>query len=146
MDNFEELVAEMKGLYSHLASLSQGVQQDGEDGSGGHGGAHGHGGGGDGNGDGDSTNIVRDIFDTICDSEDGTISRSDLSAAFTLFDETSIDPGFAERTMQELLPGHITYVRANCSFAASTRARALSLSVCLSVSVSLSPSLLALSS
>jgi hypothetical protein len=59
-------------------------------------------------------NIVRQIFDTISDSASGTITRSDLSAAFNLFDETSSDPQFAERMMSDLLPPHLTHLDFAC--------------------------------
>ena len=92
IDMFEDLVSELKATYSSMASLSQGVRDVMADEERAKAGTA-KGGGGDGDGDGGDTseeneNIVRQIFDTICDSDDRTITRSDLSAAFNLFDET----------------------------------------------------------
>jgi hypothetical protein len=85
MDQFEELLAELKVTYSYVASLSQGVSDETDDGN-------------------QSNNTVQAIFDTVdCDGS-GTIDRAELAAAFKLFDETAIDPDFCEHMMDDLLP------------------------------------------
>ena len=99
MDKFEDLVSELKQLYATLGTLSYGVKEVAAV-------------GGERYAPGLEENIVSQIFETICAEEgpDGTITRSDLTAAFNLFDETSQDPGFAKRMMRELLPAGVSHL------------------------------------
>jgi hypothetical protein len=90
MDMFEDLCSELKTMYGGVSSLCMGVSELDTSFD-----------------DPSPDNMVVQIFETICDSDDGTITRSDLSAAFNLFDETSLDPSFAERCMHDLLPQHL---------------------------------------
>jgi len=110
MDQFEELLAELKVTYSYVASLSQGIGAEAPSGGGG----NGEGAGGadgapaaveSGNDETDQgNNTVQAIFDTVdCDGS-GTIDRAELAAAFKLFDETAIDPEFCDHMMDDLLP------------------------------------------
>jgi hypothetical protein len=107
MDQFEELLAELKVTYSYVASLSQGIGAEAPSG-GGEGGAEGGAANPaveSGNDETDQgNNTVQAIFDTVdCDGS-GTIDRAELAAAFKLFDETAIDPEFCDHMMDDLLP------------------------------------------
>jgi hypothetical protein len=99
MDQFEELLAELKVTYSYVASLSQGIGAEAPSAAAAESIVA------SGNDETDQgNNTVQAIFDTVdCDGS-GTIDRAELAAAFKLFDETAIDPEFCEHMMDDLLP------------------------------------------